>query len=89
MAKTFDINHGSDIFSGLVLTDNLGFPIPKNLLADIIKNFHKGSMFYVNVEYQISDSRQGTIEIVTPLVSHLLKDVSPVSKIFDFFFCIL
>lgn len=68
VANIFGLKFGADVYSSLILTDNLGFPIPRNLLADVIKSFHNGSMFYVNVEYQISDMRRGHIEIVTPTV---------------------
>lgn len=68
VANVFGLKFGADVFSGLVLTDNLGFEIPKNLLVDVIKNFHNGSMFYINVEYRISDSCRGQIELVTPTV---------------------
>lgn len=82
VANVFGLKFGADVFSGLVLTDNLGFGIPKNLLADVIKNFHNGSMFYVNVQYRISDSCRGQIELVTPMVSFRLS-------IITFFFLIL
>lgn len=68
VANVFGLKFGADVYSGLMLTDNLGFPIPRNLLVDVIKNFHNGSMFYINVEYQISDTRRGHIELVTPTV---------------------
>lgn len=72
VANIFGLKFGADVFSGFVLKDYLGFVIRKNLLADIIKNFHNGSMFYINVEYQMSDSCRGQIELVTPMVSFRL-----------------
>lgn len=60
---------GNAVNSGLLLTDNLGSPIPKHMLADIVKSFHTGSMFYIKIEYQICSSMQGNISVVTPQVS--------------------
>lgn len=57
----FGIKFGDELYSGLVLTDNLNFPIPKDMLVDIVKKFHSGSMFYINVEYQISSKLQGNV----------------------------
>lgn len=68
VANVFGLKFGADVYSGLILTDNLGFGIPRNLLVEVIKNFHNGSNFYINVEYQISDTRRGHIELVTPTV---------------------
>lgn len=68
VANVFGLKFGADVYSGLILTDNLGFAIPRNLLFAVIKNFHNGSNFYINVEYQISDTRRGHIELVTPTV---------------------
>lgn len=68
VANAFGLKFGADVYSGLILTDNLGFPFSRNLLVAVIKNFHNGSMFYINIEYQISDTRRGYIEIVTPTV---------------------
>lgn len=68
VANVFGIKFDA-ISSGLLLTDNLGFPIPKNMLADIVKKFHNGSMFYINVDFQISSSLQGNISVVTVSVS--------------------
>ncbi|XP_031617244.1 uncharacterized protein LOC116337077 [Contarinia nasturtii] len=68
VANVFGLKFGADVYSGLILTDNLGFAIPRNLLADVIKKFHNGSMFYINVEYEISDTRRGHFELVTPTI---------------------
>lgn len=67
VANVFGIKFGDEVYSGLVLTDNLGFPIPKDMLVDIVKKFHNGSMFYINVDYQISSSLQGHV-LVTETV---------------------
>lgn len=70
VANAFGIKFGDNADSGLVLSDNLGFPIPSRILGDIIKQFHNGSMFYINVEYQISASSKKNISVVTVSVSY-------------------
>lgn len=69
VANIFGIKFNDVSYSVLILTDNLGFPIPEHMLAEIVKTFHNGSMFYINVEYQISSSLQGNLSLVTESVS--------------------
>lgn len=68
VANIFGIKFDAVPYSGLILTDNLGFPIPKHMFTEIVKTYHNGSMFYVNVEYQISSSLQGNLFLVTESV---------------------
>lgn len=51
----------------LILTDNLGAPIAVNKFNNIVKTFHRGSMFYINVQYE-SAFANSTTAVVTPMV---------------------
>lgn len=51
------------------LTDNLGTEIPKNLFEHIIRSFHSGSSFFVQLSYELSAAQQ-QLELVTPCVSN-------------------
>lgn len=75
VANVFGIKFGDEMYSGLVLTDNLGFPIPKDMLVEIVKKFHNGSMFYINVDYQISSSLQGNVLVTEHVRFCLLIEV--------------
>lgn len=56
----------------LILTDNMGAPISVDKFVNIVKTFHSGSMFYINVQY---DSALVDISstVVTPLVRSFLR----------------
>lgn len=60
VANIFGIKFNDVPYSGLILTDNLGYPIPTYMFPEIVKTFHNGSMFYINVQYQTSPSRKFT-----------------------------
>lgn len=68
VVQVFNIEMNNNIFSGMVLNDNLGVPIPIRMLENVIKDFRKGSQYFINVQFDIADSRRGNIEIVTEAV---------------------
>lgn len=53
--------------NAVYLKDNLGTDIPQNLFVEIIKNFHNGSNFFVQMSMDSLPENQ--IELVTASVS--------------------
>lgn len=65
--EAFKIKVDHDLMPEMLLSDNLNTPIPEKDFATILKTFHKGSLFFVNVRIEASDIK-GAIQMVTPSV---------------------
>lgn len=63
----FDVKITDGASDILILTDNIDTPIVVNEFEDIIKTYHRGSMFYVNVQYESTNVNR-SLAVVTPMV---------------------
>lgn len=79
----FGINSVHESNQSASLCDNLGTPILKNLFEKIIKTYHKGSNFFIDISLRAKTDSPPTFVTPAMLESHLVKYCQSVLRFKD------